>query len=311
MTTHFVIMAGGQGTRLYPLSTAEKPKQFLDLLGVGRTLIQLTCERFRAVDPHALIWIVTSSSYVHWIKEQLPDIPAEQIIAEPEPRNTAPCISYAVWKIKAKYGPCNIVVSPSDAYVLSIDSFKVTIKKALDFTARKTPSIVCVGIKPTEPNTGYGYIEISSIDKAKIADKQEVIVKVSRFKEKPDIDTAKSYLKSGNFFWNAGIFIWNSETIEKEIRCNAPGIAQIMDSVAPSFYTENERLQMEKNFSKCEKISIDYAVMEKSSHVWCLPASWIWDDLGSFAAIEKVTGRKISDEIKMAQEEYQKNKRGH
>ena len=301
-------MAGGQGTRLYPLSTAEKPKQFLDLLGVGKSLIQLTYERFLSVDPEARFWIVTSKDYVHWIKEQLPSIPDEQILAEPTPRNTAPCISYAIWKIKARFGQCNIVVSPSDAFVSSIDLFAVTMRKALKFTGSGKPSIVCVGIKPTNPNTGYGYIEIPSIDKMQTIDNEPDIVKVESFREKPDLETAKSYLEAGNYLWNAGIFVWNTLTVESEIRAHAPQIAGVMDELEKAFYTPSEEAELERLFPTCEKISIDYAVMEKSSHVWCIPADWPWDDLGSFAAIEKVTGRPVPQELKDAQFEYQRAK---
>jgi mannose-1-phosphate guanylyltransferase len=308
MTNHFVIMAGGQGTRLYPLSTAEKPKQFLDLLGSGKTLIQMTYERFKAVDPDGYFWVVTSKDYIHWIKEQLPAIPDDQILAEPVPRNTAPCISYAIWKIKARFGQCNIVVSPSDAFVSSIDSFAVTIKKALKFTGSGKPSVVCVGIKPSNPNTGYGYIEISSLDEMQTIDNEPDIIKVKSFREKPDLETAKRYLKAGNYFWNAGIFVWSTLSVETEIPTHAPRIAAVMDALEPSFYTPSEEAALAELFPTCEKISIDYAVMEKSSHVWCIPADWPWDDLGSFASIEKITGRTVPEEIKKAQEEYQRLK---
>ena len=309
MTNHIVIMAGGQGTRLYPLSTAEKPKQFLDLLGCGKTLIQMTYERFLAVDPNAHFWVVTSKDYVHWVKEQLPAIPDDQILAEPAPRNTAPCISYAIWKIKAKFGQCNIVVSPSDAFVSSIDLHAVTMKKALAFTASEKAAIVCVGIKPSNPNTGYGYIEISSIDEMKNTDNQQDVIKVSSFREKPDLETAKRYFAAGNYFWNAGIFVWNTRTVESEIRAHAPRIASIMDELTPSFYTPFEEAELARLFPECEKISIDYAVMEKSRYVWCIPADWPWDDLGSFASIEKVTGHPIPQAIKDAQDEYQRRKK--
>ena len=310
MTNHIVIMAGGQGTRLYPLSTAEKPKQFLDLLGVGKTLIQLTYERFKTVDPEARFWVVTSKDYIHWIKEQLPSIPDDQILAEPTPRNTAPCISYAIWKIKARFGACNIVVSPSDAFVSSIDLFAVTIRKALKFTSSGKPSIVCVGIKPTNPNTGYGYIEIPSLDEMQTIDNEPDIVKVKRFREKPDLETTKSYLEAGNYLWNAGIFVWNTMTVESEIRTHAPQIAGVMDELEKAFYSPFEEAELERLFPTCEKISIDYAVMEKSSHVWCIPSDLPWDDLGSFAAIEKVTGRPVPQELKDAQAEYQRSKSG-
>ncbi len=311
MTTHIVIMAGGQGTRLYPLSTAEKPKQFLDLLGVGKTLIQMTYERFMQLDPNAHVWVVTAKEYVHWVREQIPSIPESRILAEPAPRNTAPCISYAIWKIKAEFGKCNIVVSPSDAFVSHADLYAITIKRALYFTASDKPRIVCVGIKPSRPHTGYGYIKFSSIDEMQKAGNQEDIFKVSEFVEKPDLETAKSYLRAGNYLWNAGIFIWNSETIEAEIRHFAPGIAEVMDRLSKSFGTPEEDLETARLFPTCEKISIDYAVMEKSPDVWCIPADWPWDDLGSFAAIERLTGREIPAEIKEAQEQYQLLKKVH
>ena len=298
-------MAGGQGTRLYPLSTEEKPKQFLDLLATGKTLIQLTYERFLAVDPEAEFWVVTSDRYVHFIKEQLPAIPESHILAEPVPRNTAPCISYAIWKIKSEFGPSNIVVTPSDAFVSCIDSFVVTIKKALSFTASDPSAIVCVGIQPGEPHTGYGYIEISSRDEMQVIDNKFDIIKVKSFKEKPDLETAQKYLERGNYLWNAGIFVWSASAIESELRKNAPLIAGIMDQISKSFGTPEEASTLAELFPACEKISIDYAVMEKSPNVYCIPACWPWSDLGSFAAVERITGRKFSKEILDAQEAYQ------
>ena len=301
MTTHVVIMAGGQGTRLFPLSTAEKPKQFLDLADRGRTLIQLTYDRFLAVDPEARFWVVTSDAYVHWIREQLPDIPPEQILAEPVPRNTAPCIALACWKIKQKYPDANIVVSPSDAYVPDHAAFAATVGEALSFTA-VSPSIVTIGINPTRPDTGYGYIQQGSVASGNIH-------KVLSFKEKPSKEVAEGYLSEGGFLWNAGIFVWNVATIEKELRMHAPGIADIMDSIAPLFYTEEEAEALSEMFPTCETISIDYAVMEKSSEVYTIGASWDWSDLGSFAAIEAVTGKTIPQEIKDAQDAYQAAKK--
>ena len=307
MTNHIVIMAGGQGTRLYPLSTAEKPKQFLDLLGVGKSLIRLTYERFLAVDPDAKFWVVTSAAYVHWVREQIPEIPEARILAEPAPRNTAPCIAYACWKIKAENPEGNIIVTPSDAFVSCVDLFAVTLKKALAFTASRTPSIVCVGIRPTTPHTGYGYIQISSRDEGKTPIEADEIHKVAAFQEKPDRATAERYLAEGGYYWNAGIFVWNAATIEAELRAFAPQIVEVFDTLEKSFGTPEEAAETERLFPTCEKISIDYAVMEKSAHVHCIPADWPWDDLGSFASIEKVTGRSIPQEIKDAQDEYQRS----
>ena len=280
-------MAGGVGSRLYPVSTPEKPKQFLDLLDCGRTLIQLTYERFRAVDPKARFWVVTSRQYVHFIHEQLPDIPPTHILAEPVARNTAPCIAYACWKIRARYPGSNIVVTPSDAYVPDVEAFALTMRKALDFTSG-SPAIVCAGITPDSPNTGYGYIQASG------ESGPDIISKVGAFKEKPSLEVARDYLAQGGYFWNAGIFVWNVDTIDREIRTHAPQIAGMMDKMAPSFYTEDEDRAVGEFFPQCDKISIDYAVMEKSADVYMIGAGWSWSDLGSFEAIEKITGKKLN-----------------
>ncbi len=280
--TNILIMAGGVGSRLYPLSTPEHPKQFIDVLGCGKTLIQLTYERFLAVDPDAVFWVVTSSDYVHFVREQIPEIPEENIIQEPMPRNTAPCIALSSWKIREKFPDANIVVTPADAFVPDKQAFAQTIRTALDFTAASS-SIVCVGIRPSEPHTGYGYIH---------APGASGITKVSGFKEKPTLDVAESYLRNGAYFWNAGIFVWNARTIEQEVRCHAPQIAGIMDELAPSFHTSVEKEELERLFPTCEKISIDYAVMEKSSAVYMIPGDWDWSDLGSFEAIEKIKNKQ-------------------
>ncbi len=298
MTTHIVIMAGGQGTRLFPLSTPEKPKQFLDLADKGRTLIQLTYDRFLEVDPAARFWVVTSAAYVPLVQEQLPGIPREQILAEPVPRNTAPCIALACWKIKTRFPDANIIVTPSDAFVSCVDSFAVTLKEALAFTAGRK-AIVTVGIKPVEPHTGYGYIQEGDVISGNIR-------KVLAFREKPSREVAERYLAEGGYYWNAGIFVWNAATIEAELRAHAPQIAGVMDALAPAFYTPGEEALLARLFPECEKISIDYAVMEKSSDVYTVAALWPWSDLGSFAAIEAVTGKTVPQEIKDAQEAYQR-----
>lgn len=274
-------MAGGVGSRLYPLSTPERPKQFLDLLGCGKTLIQLTYERFLLADPDARFWVVTSASYVHFVREQLPSIPEERILAEPVARNTAPCIAYACWKIKARYPDSNIAVTPADAYVPDAPAFAATMRTALGF-ASQGERIVCVGITPSSPHTGYGYIHA-------VPGGGEV-VKVSEFKEKPSLDVARSYLDAGGYYWNAGIFVWNVRTIESELRAHAPQICSVMDELAPALYGPSEEEALGRLFPTCEKISIDYAVMEKSSSVYVIPALWEWSDLGSFEAIEKITG---------------------
>lgn len=276
--TQVVIMAGGVGSRLYPLSTSERPKQFLDLLECGKTLIQLTYERFLAADPLAEFWIVTSSSYRHFIHEQLPAVADDHILCEPEPRNTAPAIAYACWKIKSLHPDSNVIVTPSDAFVPDHAAFAVTMRAALDFVS-SCDGIVTVGIAPTEPHTGYGYIHIQGGDS---------VVKVLEFKEKPNLETATAYLAAGGYLWNAGIFVWNVRTIEKQLRTFAPQICGVMDELSAGFGTEGEEELLSRLFPTCEKISIDYAVMEKSPNVYTIAAPWAWSDLGSFEAVNKI-----------------------
>ena len=278
MNTHVVIMAGGIGSRLWPLSTPDVPKQFIDVLGVGKSLIQLTVERFLPVCRPDHFWVVTGAKYVQLIKEQLPDIPADQILAEPEGRNTAPCIAYASWKIQRKDPEANIVVTPADALVLKTAEFAETIRKALAFT-QKRDAIVTVGIAPTRPETGYGYIHAAEALHGQL-------VKVSEFKEKPDLDTAIGYLEDGRYFWNAGIFVWNVNTIVAELRAYAPQIAGIMDQLSPAFFTDAETPELHRLFPCCEKISIDYAVMEKSPRIYVIAEDLSWSDLGSWGSIK-------------------------
>lgn len=279
MNTHVVIMAGGVGSRLWPVSLPEKPKQFIDLLGIGKTLIQMTVDRFRPVCDLGHFWVVTSEAYVGIVREQLPEIPKEQILAEPVPRNTAPCIAYACWKIKAKYPDANIIVTPADALVINVQKFADVIRKALNFT-EGSGNIVTVGIEPSRPETGYGYIQAEER-------RTDEIVKVREFKEKPDLPTAQSYIAAGNYFWNAGIFVWSCKTIISELRKHAPQIAGVMDSIAASFGTWKEEETLRELFPTCEKISIDYAVMEKSKEIFVIASDLGWSDLGSFSSIKE------------------------
>ena len=274
--TNIVIMAGGIGSRLWPVSTPEMPKQFIDLLGVGKSLLQLTVERFRSVAGIAGMWVVTSENYVDIVRKQLPEMPADHILAEPVPRNTAPCIAYACWRIMREDPEANIVVTPSDAIVLKTELFSEIISKALEFTASSS-SIVTVGIHPDRPETGYGYICSSS--------KEEYnIVKVNEFREKPDRETAERYLAAGNYFWNAGIFVWSVSTIVDQMRRHAPQIAGMMDKIAGTFGTEEEKAALAEFFPQCDKISIDYAVMEKSDSIYVISADLGWSDLGSWTS---------------------------
>ena len=278
MNTHVVIMAGGIGSRLWPLSTPETPKQFIDILGVGKSLLQLTVERFLPLCPPDRFWVVTSEKYVDIVRQQLPAVPDDQILAEPEARNTAPCIAYASWKIARKDPDANVVVTPADALVLKTAAFAEAIHKALLFT-EVYDAIVTVGIAPSRPETGYGYIHAAEAVQGRV-------VKVSEFKEKPDLATAESYLADGHYFWNAGIFVWKVSTIVAELRAHAPQIAGVMDRLSPALCTEGETAALKELFPTCDKISIDYAVMEKSSLIHVIAEDLQWSDLGSWGSVK-------------------------
>lgn len=275
MANQIVIMAGGVGSRFWPLSIPEYPKQFIDILGCGRTLIQLTVDRFKGVAPIENFWVVTNAKYVDIVREQIPGIPAEHILAEPAARNTAPCIAWACWSIKREDPYANVVVTPADAVVMNPDEFRRVIKNALAFT-EKNNAIVTIGIKPSRPETGYGYVEAKDSVEGEICG-------VEAFKEKPDHETAKQYLKAGNYLWNAGIFVWNVETITECINKYKPNIAADMDKIVS---TGN----VEELFPQCEKISIDFAVMEPASAekiVYTHPADFGWSDLGNWASLHE------------------------
>ena len=266
-------MAGGIGSRFWPLSTPEFPKQFIDILGCGRTLIQLTFDRFAGICPSENFWVVTNASYVDVVKNQLPHIPANHILAEPEARNTAPCIAWACWTIQRISPDANIVVTPADAVVMNCVEFKRVITEILNFV-QKDDAIVTIGIKPSRPEVGYGYVEVGEHVHGEIC-------AVRAFKEKPNLETAQFYLSKGNFLWNAGIFVWNIKTIIKSIRKYSLQIAAQMDKIISIG-------RVEEYFPQCEKISIDYAVMEPASidgKVYTYPSDFGWSDLGNWASL--------------------------
>ena len=277
MADHVVIMAGGIGSRFWPMSTPECPKQFIDVMGCGKTMIQATVERFAPLCPMDNFWVVTGAAYVDIVREQLPDIPAENILAEPCARNTAPCIAYACWKIRTKDENANIVVTPSDALVIDAVEFRRVISRALEFTSSGR-RIVTVGITPTRPETGYGYIQCE-------AGSADPIRPVASFREKPSLDVARTYLEAGNYLWNAGIFVWNVSTIVESIRSYVPDLAQKMDRMAESFGTPAETDKVAEIFPTCEKISIDYAVMEKADYIYTIPGDFGWSDVGTWGSL--------------------------
>lgn len=276
--THIVIMAGGIGSRFWPMSTPEYPKQFVDVMGCGKTMIQMTVERFAPLCPLENMWVVTSEDYVGIVRSQIPELPHTNILAEPCARNTAPCIAYACWKIMARYPSANIVVTPSDALVTGVGEFRRIISEALAF-ASEGERIVTLGIKPTRPETGYGYIAAAE----HLAGSE--ICAVESFREKPDAETAQKYIDAGNYLWNAGIFVWNVDTIVGSLRKFAPELAAKMDRMALAFYTEDENKVVSEVFPTCEKISIDYAVMEKADYIYTYPSEFGWSDVGTWGSL--------------------------
>ena len=284
---HLVIMAGGIGSRFWPMSTPDFPKQFIDILGCGRTLLQMTVDRFDKICPHENIWIVTSAKYKETVKSQLPWIEEDHILCEPCRRNTAPCIAYASWKIKKVNPEANIVVSPSDHIVLNTVEFQRVITGALDFT-ENSDAIVTLGIKPTRPETGYGYIEA---DLAYASPVNKEVYRVDSFKEKPNEATAQRYISKDNYFWNSGIFIWNVHTVVNAIRVYEPTTAKVFESLTPYYFTSEEQHKINEMFPMCENISIDYAVMEKADEIFVYPADFGWSDLGTWGSLHENTSR--------------------
>ena len=278
-------MAGGIGSRFWPMSTPEYPKQFVDVLGTGKTMIQMTVERFAPLCPIENIWVVTSREYVSIVREQLPDMPSSNILPEPAMRNTAPCIAYACWKIRKQDPNANVVVTPADALVLDVDEFRKVIGHALDFTV-SGKRIVTVGITPTRPETGYGYVAMRSEIAGHAGNDVAVkIHEVDSFREKPALEVAKEYLDAGNYLWNAGIFVWNIDTITESLREFNPDLAAKMDVMSEAFYTPEEEAVVGEIFPTCEKISIDYAVMEKADYIYTIPGDFGWSDVGTWGSL--------------------------
>ena len=278
---HLVIMAGGVGSRFWPMSTVEKPKQFIDVLGVGKSLLQLTVERFGDICKAENVWVVTNKAYVNLVKEQLPELPDGNILCGPCRRNTAPCIAYVSWKIKSKDPKANIVVTPSDHIVTNTEEFRRVIKSCLDFTM-DSDAIVTLGMKPTRPETGYGYIQ-ADLTSSSLRNKE--IFRVYSFREKPDFDTAKQYISKNNYFWNAGIFIWNVSTIVNAFRVYQPAISKVFEGMLPIYGTDKEQLMIDEKFPECKSISVDYAIMEKAEEIFVCPADFGWSDLGTWGSL--------------------------
>lgn len=277
-----LIMAGGKGTRFWPLSTEEKPKQFLNLIG-EETMIQMTINRIKPIIPIERIFVCTGEMYVDLVKEQLPELPDRNIIVEPEGRNTAPCIALSAMVIDRYYKNSNMVVLPSDHLINDEEEFRNTLLAADSFIREKDEAIVTLGMNPTRPEVGYGYIKYSN-EVLKSNDFR--VIKVDAFVEKPNLDTAKKYLREGNYLWNGGMFIWSINNIINQIKMYSPNT---YNSLINIMEVREDKLQetINSNYENTEATSIDYAVLEKSKDVYVIPSNFGWDDVGSWEALDR------------------------
>ena len=277
---YIVIMAGGIGSRFWPMSTTSLPKQFHDVLGSGKTLIQQTAERFKSICPNENIFVVTNASYKYLVKEQLPFLNDNQILCEPSRKNTAPCLAYAVYKIKNINPNANLMISPADHLVLKEDEFTSVIQTAIA-QANHQNCLVTLGIKPSRPDTGYGYIQfvndVNSVD--------ENVKKVKTFTEKPEKDLAKQFLDSGDFYWNSGIFIWNINSILDAFEQHLPEINKLFAEIEDVYNTPKEEAAIKPVYAQCTNISIDYGIMEKADNVYVVLSDFGWSDLGTWGSL--------------------------
>jgi mannose-1-phosphate guanylyltransferase len=279
-----IIMAGGIGSRFWPISRTSHPKQFIDILGTGKTLIQNTYDRFLKICPKENIYIVTNEIYADLVKKQLPDIGDNQILTEPVMRNTAPCIAYGSFKIESLDPNAAIVVAPSDHLILDEAAFVSSIEKSLK-VASENNCLITLGIKPSRPDTGYGYIQYT--DKSLKND----FYKVKTFTEKPTLEIAKTFIQSGDFLWNAGIFVWSAKAIVNAFSQYLPEMHEIFADARQVYNTTDEKNLLHKAYLQCTNISIDYGIMEKANNVYVLPSEFGWSDLGTWASIYELADK--------------------
>lgn len=279
--TYVIIMAGGIGTRFWPVSRTRYPKQFHDILGTGRSLLQETVRRFTKVCPPENFFIVTNKEYMALVREQVPSVPHDNILGEPYRRNTAPCVAYAAYKIAQRDPDANLIVTPADAMILDTEAFIEKIRVALK-TTRKDDKIVTIGIKPTRPDTNYGYIQMRRNSDP------DGVIKVNTFTEKPNAELAEEFYQSGEFVWNAGIFVWNAKTVKNSFMEFLPHLSEFIEEASVHFYTDEEEQAIEKAYSHCHPVSIDYGIMEHARNVFVLPCECGWSDLGTWSALYDV-----------------------
>lgn len=278
---HAVIMAGGTGTRFWPRSTEAHPKQFLNIFG-ERTMLQSTVDRIQKLVPRDRVWVITNDRYVDLVKEQLPGVPARNIVGEPVGRNTAPCVAAAAALIREQDPEGTMAVLPADHHISQPDKF-ISILEAADAQASDGQSLVTIGIEPDHPETGFGYIEFDT--DVSETQKGHEIKKVKQFREKPDLDTAKDFIASGNFLWNSGMFIWQASTILDEFKKHLPTIYNEVEKLAPAIGSDNQKEAVDQFYHNCMSISIDYGIMEQADSVFVVPGSFGWNDVGSWRAV--------------------------
>ncbi len=284
MNNYCIIMAGGIGSRFWPLSKDNYPKQFLDILGTGKSFIQSTYERFSPVIPDENFLVVTNKAYKQLVLEHLPMLKPDQVLCEPARRNTAPCIAYAAYHIQSRCKEANIVVTPADHLVTNEVEFQRIIRLGFDFLAKNQNALMTIGIKPSRPETGYGYIQCGS-RRDEVGSRNEEVVKVEMFKEKPDYETAVKFVSEGNYLWNSGIFLWTLDGIMQAFKQYLPDMVEVFEKGKNDFGTANEQAFIDAHFIESPNISIDYGVMEKSPNTFTIPADFGWSDIGTWGSL--------------------------
>ena len=289
-----IIMAGGIGSRFWPMSRQTRPKQFIDILGIGKTFLQMTYERYARIVPAENILIVTAERYASLVREQLPQIQEENILLEPYKRNTAPCVAYATYKLYKKDPDATVIVAPSDHLIIGEEQFRDTMRTALE-TAAESDRLFTIGIDPTRPETNYGYIQINKAVSRKVG--RHASFQVKTFTEKPNADLARVFLETGEFFWNSGMFIWSLKTIKAEMERCLPEVTSLFEGGEAYYGTPGERDFIRRVYEECPAISIDYGVMEKTQKAWVFLSDFGWSDLGTWGSVYERAGKDAEGNV--------------
>jgi len=290
--TYCVIMAGGIGSRFWPLSRHSRPKQFLDILGTGKSFIRNTYERFARIVPRENFLVVTNRMYVPLVLEQLPELSEDQVLGEPLGRNTAPCIAYAAFRLRAKDPDATMIVTPADHLILNEEEFIQAIGESVEY-AESHPVLMTIGIRPSRPDTGYGYIQANEC-----REKSCTIMQVKTFTEKPNLEMARVFLESGDFYWNSGIFIWKTEAIIDALQKFLPETGQLFETVGEHYNTPDESREIERVYSLCQGISIDFGVMEKADNVCMRSSDFGWSDIGTWGSLYQYSDKDAEGNVK-------------